>query len=278
MNKVKEILGVYGGVPKELTEALEKGICPYSHKKCFKVRKSSPETVIGTCTVEYRNENVVICPNRLLERNQIFIDCIHLLTLHEPGNELYVLPEITVPGGTVDYFLVSVKAGKIRDFVGLEIQTLDTIGTIWPERQRLLKNIGFSVDESDVSNVRNFGMNWKMTAKTILVQLRHKSETFEFLGKRLVLVVQNPLFNYLTKTFDFSHIEGVRNGDSVHIHSYSLTEERNRLKLSLHKRVGTDASGIAKCLGLNVPPKIELEELLKLLESKLKDEYRLTIL
>jgi transposase len=41
--------------------------------------------------------NIIICPFRLLERSQIFIDCIHLLTLHQPGNELRVVPEIAQP-------------------------------------------------------------------------------------------------------------------------------------------------------------------------------------
>ncbi len=78
-----------------------------------------------------------------LEKNykdcrQIFIDCLHLLTLHEPGNELHIVPEISIPGGNVDYFLVSVRNKEIKDFVGIELQTLDTTGTIWPERQRFV--------------------------------------------------------------------------------------------------------------------------------------------
>lgn len=79
---------------------------------------------------------VVICPHRLLERRKIFVDSFHLLSLHEPGNELHIVPEIALPGGSVDYFVVSVRKGKVRDFVGIELQTVDTTGTVWPERQR----------------------------------------------------------------------------------------------------------------------------------------------
>jgi hypothetical protein len=79
--------------------------CTFIKKKCVKVRKSEPSISIGTCTVTYgkENNNVIICPHRLTENNQIFLDCIHLLTLHEPGNELHILPEISIPGGSVDY-------------------------------------------------------------------------------------------------------------------------------------------------------------------------------
>ena len=30
----------------------------------------------------------------------------------------------------------------VKDFVGIELQTLDSTGTVWPERQRLLKEHG----------------------------------------------------------------------------------------------------------------------------------------
>ena len=64
--------------------------CPYLKRKCLKNRKSESHLTIGTCTMTYGRDDhpIMICPFRLLERSQIFIDCIHLLTLHEPGNEL----------------------------------------------------------------------------------------------------------------------------------------------------------------------------------------------
>ncbi len=77
---------------------------------------------------------VVICPFRLLQRRQIFVDSLHLLGMHEPGNELHIIPEVAVPGGSVDYFLVSARLRKVMDFVGIEVQALDTTGTVWPAR------------------------------------------------------------------------------------------------------------------------------------------------
>ena len=131
----------------------------------------------------------MICPFRLLERSQIFTDCTHLLTLHEPGNELRIVPEVTVPGGSIDYCSTSVRNGKPRDFVGIELQTMDSTGTVWPERQRFVRQFGVRVKKEDAESSKGFGINWKMTAKTILVQLNHKIATFEHLSKRLVLVL-----------------------------------------------------------------------------------------
>lgn len=277
MNKVKEMFGIYCNEAADLNEALQLQSCPYTKKKCYKTRKSDPSTAIGTCTVRYQNSNIIICPNRLLENNQIFIDCLHLLTLHEPGNEIYIVPEVSIPGGNVDYFLVSAKNGKVKDFVGIELQTMDTTGTVWPERQRLLHSFGFAVENSDVTNVRSFGMNWKMTAKTILIQMHHKSETFEHLNKHLVLIIQKPFMEYITREFSFEHITGARVGDPVHIHSYDFLERNQQLRLSLDSRRSTDSEGIAKCLGLNAPSKVELNDIIAVLEQKLSDEYRLVL-
>ena len=278
VSKVRELFGQYCSEDANIESVLENQLCPYNNKKCFKTRKSDSETSIGTCTVNYQNKDIIICPNRLTEKSQIFVDCLHLLTLHEPGNELYIIPEVTIPGGHVDFFLVSAKNKKVKDFVGIELQTMDTTGTVWPERQRLLDEHGIYVPKDDITNKKPFGMNWKMTAKTILVQMHHKAQTFENLNKHLVLIIQKPLYEYMRKEFSFSHIQGVRVGDAVHFHSYDVVEEDNGLHLALDTRVSTDTNGVAECLGLNAEANVELKDIIALLESKLLDEYRLTLI
>lgn len=253
--------------------------CPFLQRRCLKNRKSEPEQTIGTCTVTYGRDarSIIICPHRLLERKQIFTDCLHLLTTHEPGNELHIVSEISIPGGSVDYFLVSVHDRKVKDFVGIELQTLDTTGTVWPFRQRFLRAKGMEVHPDDAESKRSFGMNWKMTAKTILVQLHHKIETFEHVNKHLVLVIQKCLLDYMGKAFSFDHITDARVGDSMHFHSYELTTTDNRNRLSLHIRKSTDAEGIGICLGLQVPASVELADLIRQLEAKISDETIFTI-
>lgn len=255
--------------------------CGYLNKKCIKVRKSEPDISIGTCTVEYGKESngVIICPHRLIEKRQIFIDCIHLLTLHEPGNELHVIPEVGIPGGSVDYFLASVRDKKVIDFVGIELQTLDTTGTVWPERQRLLTDLNILEEPEEGYGNKPYGMNWKMTAKTILVQLHHKIGTFEHLSKHLVLVIQDHLLNYMKKEFSFSNINSTpKVGDPMHFHSYKLAigDDQN-YHIKLNERLSTDSVGLAEAMGLQAEAKIELELIFKLLERKISDNTLLTI-
>ena len=250
---------------------LRKQQCRFSGKRCFKIRKSRTNVSIGTCIVQYGAErkDVVICPHRLLERKQIFIDCIHLLNSHQPGNELHLVPEVTIPGGSVDYFLVSTDANrKVKDFVGIELQTMDTTGTVWPERELALLELGLRKNVSEP--IKSFGMNWKMTAKTILVQLHHKIDTFQAINKHLVLVMQDHLLEYMKREFAFDHVNSQPLiGDSMHFHSYRIQKEGQDYKLVLDNRCSTDSAGISELLGLNADANIGFEEIARILESKI---------
>jgi hypothetical protein len=279
MNKVVELFGNNTGKKgSKWRRLIAAQGCPFLGKRCYKVRKSDPAISIGTCTVLYGadGESVIICPARLIQRGQIFMDCLHLLTMHEPGNELHVVSEVTIPGGSVDFFLVSAKRGKVRDFVGIELQTLDTTGTVWPERQRLLKDLKVPRADDAEDSTKTFGMNWKMTAKTILVQMHHKVQTFEHINKKLVLVVQDRLLNYMTGEFRFDHLSNPAViGDSMHLHAYSMTcDADGEYSLSLASRLSTDVEGIASCLGLQAEARVELVEIITRLEAKISPTTR----
>jgi len=253
--------------------------CPFTRTKCFKVRKSQPDLSIGTCVVRYGKAGraVVICPNRFLERGQVVSDCLHLLSVHEPGNELHLVPEVSVPGGSIDYFLVSARRGKVRDFVAIEFQALDTTGSVWPERQRVLQSLGLAVPLADRDQTKAFGVNWKMTAKTILVQLHHKGGTFEHIGKRLAVVMQDHLLAYLRRQFVFDHIGAPRVGDAVHIHAYGLATSSKGLCLDLRERCSTDADGVARCLGIHAEMRANLQTIVDDLERRISPNTRFTI-
>lgn len=110
MSDVIELFGypTSRSVPDTWLSVVRRQECPFLKRGCIKVRKSEPEVAIGTCAVYHgrARKPIVICPFRLLERQQVFVDCMHLLSVHEPGNELHIVPEVSVPGGSVDYFLV----------------------------------------------------------------------------------------------------------------------------------------------------------------------------
>lgn len=61
------------------------------------------------------------------------------------------------------------------------------------------------------------------------------------------------------------------------VHSYLFANDGQKLNLSLHTRVSTDSEGIARCLGLNAECKVELQDLIRILEPKLIEANRLKI-
>ncbi len=278
-SKVLELFGNSTRRDHRWKTIVDRQWCPFTNTKCFKVRKSNPDVSIGSCSVRYGKDqrDIIICPPRLLERRQVFTDCLHLLTQHDPGNELHVVPEVSIPGGSVDYFLVSVKKSKVKDFVAIEFQTIDTTGTVWPERQRLLNVLGLPASKKDVDSPKSFGLNWKMTAKTVLLQLHHKVDTLEQIGKHYVLVIQDYLLDYLRSQFNFGHLKHVRVGDSMHIHPYMMEEDGGEFKIHLDARVSTDAAGVAKCLGIQADTKVELEAVITELEKKISAKTLLTV-
>jgi len=97
------------------------------------------------------------------------------------------------------------------------------------------------LDEGDTSatSLKTFGMNWKMTAKTTLIQLHHKVQTFQEIDKHLVLVIQDHFMSYIKKEFRFDHLNQARLGDSAHIHVYSMqqADENSPFKLELDVRL-----------------------------------------
>jgi Restriction endonuclease NotI len=278
---VKQIVELFG-VNTERTDVDWNQIvadqhCPFLNKVCYKVRKSDSGKSIGTCTVSFGRPEpkpIMICPARLVEGGQIFTDCLHLLTLHEPGNELHLVPEVGIPGGSVDFFLISVKAGKVVDFVGIELQTLDTTGTVWPARQRLLNDFGITEADQIIAD-KSYAMNWKMTSKTILVQMHHKAETFEALNRKLVLVVEDRLLNYMKGEFRFEHTHKPASiTDSVQFHAYGVGDNSAALKLTLVERISTDAEGVSQSLGMQAESRVELDAIVAALQARISDLTR----
>lgn len=270
MTRVSELFGIWTGTKDtDWKSVVQSQICPFDDTKCFKTRKSEPAVSIGTCTVEYRRPAVpiMICPKRLLDGGRIFTDCLHLLTKHEPGNEYHLLPEVGIPGGSVDFILASVKGGSVVDFVGVELQTLDTTGTVWPERQRFLMDAGVLPRAS--VEAKPYGMNWKHTAKTILVQMHHKAATFSHVHRHLVLVSQEQLLSYMESEFVFDHFTDPADlVDTFHIHSYAMQLQADQLSLSLARRISTDVAGVQRSLGLQSEAVIEENVLLRTLSER----------
>jgi hypothetical protein len=264
-----EFYGVRVDKSTDWAKVLQFQFCPFLNKKCVKQRKSNPEQTIGACTIGFKaGMPLIICPHRFLQHNKIFVDAVPLLS---KGEKYFVVPEISMPGGNIDYFVVAESKKEIIDFLGLEIQGLDTTGSggIWEAREDLR--------EGKYGDNYSYGINWKMSAKTILIQMHHKGEAFETLGKKLVLVTQKNFFDYMTGEFRTRHLHDAMKEDAVHFQTYDCVQFDESFELVLTGRKSTDVKGMEEMLKLGREPTISEEEVIRRIKAKMANAIRLQV-
>ena len=277
MYAVNELFGHYthGEVFPDLSVSLDTQECPFNRSGvCTKMRKSDPKTKIGTCSLVFKscNQPLLICPDRLTEGKKIFLDCLQYV--HVTGGELYLVPEIKTAVGSIDYVLAVVRDGSIQDFVGIELQTLDTVGTIWDERQNMLADYDLAVHIEH--NGRRAGVNWKMTSKTILAQMIQKCQLFASMGRKMVLVCQSPLLSYMQKNFDFSGVHAQSASDVFNINAYDYVSDGTGMKISLACQLGSDLEGVEHIMGFDVRGDSALEMINERITDRLAPEFKFT--
>ena len=279
-HRVNEMYGLYvnGSDTPDLTDSLANQICPLTGKRCGKRRKSVNET-IGTCSVlakdSVSNEDLpmLICPDRLIEGNRIFLDCIDLISSSIPGSDLYLIPEVKTSAGRLDYVLAAFRDGHPVDFVGIELQTLDTTGSVWPNRQRLLCDLGYMQSDTPKTDKQEYSINWKMTGKTILTQIVQKGQLFETFNRHLVLICQTPLYDYMEQAFNFSEVEDDNHRNHIHFHCYDYIPAQSEMCLKLGKMKSITAEAVDRIMGLESPSNEELVAINKILEKRMKPDY-----
>jgi hypothetical protein len=116
---------------------MEADYCPFLDSTCKKRRKSQGES-IGTCSVGYRGRGQTeyrphcICPHRF-ETSGVLDEIEPLFT--EEG-EYFTTPEVPLLGTSIAYVASKRAAdGTVLDFAGVEIQALDTTGSVWDYRE-----------------------------------------------------------------------------------------------------------------------------------------------
>lgn len=268
-NPILELYGipVHSSQERDWAPISAEARCPFLNDRCRKTRKSNPNETIGTCSISHSQKNLVMCPYRMLEQNQIFHHCIPLLQ-SAAGDAIHIVPEVQVPGGNI--CLVAVRHNEIADFVGIELQSVDTTGTLWPHRQNLLPQA-----DQMRNSVGSFGINWKMTAKTILIQFLHKTRTYEELNKKLVIVFQDHLFDYIRREFQFDELPEAGNEHSLPIHVYTFQQIGASYTLQITKRYGLTSEYVANSLGLRRNSNTELDAIIRRLASKVSPNNRL---
>ena len=142
--------------------------------------------------------------------------------------------------GTVDMVIADhdVVEGSIRQFVSVELQAVDCIGSV--------VNAYLGVLNSETEVEVDYGINWANVRKRYIDQLITKSFYHRAWGTRIVAVMQTPLYNYLRKHIQFDELSPQGTIDVMFLlYDYKpATGETDKHLLTFDRAVGTSHSSL----------------------------------
>lgn len=145
--------------------------CPFTNCKCKKINKSNH----GICSFFFKGNYQILCPNIFIKSD--FIEYINNVFLK--ADKYYLLKEVKYGNNYFDFILYN----EINEeFVIIETQSLDSCGNY-------LSLLG--------EDVKSFTINRKTTLKTTIYQLIMKTYIAKKYKKKIVLVCQDSLLDYI---------------------------------------------------------------------------------
>lgn len=228
----------------EFSYHLQSKMCPFSNDGCDKAKRHT----VGVCSIKTAAGNCIICPKRFYEKLTVFVEAGKLL--NQGDDQIRWIKEVSLGDSFVDFILFSSKKEKAIDFLGLEIQALDTSGSMWMEIEKVLISKGICQAHS-LKPFKCVTINWKTTAKTTIMQIIEKAPYFENENKYLVLAIQKPFFDYLSNHYEckkWSH----NSKDTIQIHIYDY-DDGNRIEVV--KKVSTNLISFREMLLFDIKTK-----------------------
>ena len=167
--------------------------CPFTDAKCIKISK----TDLGICSYCFKNVDQVICP-KFFNKTNFIEEAANVVFQH---SNFKVLKEVKFKTNYFDF--VVVDANEYRNFFVIELQTLDTCGSYKHFYNKTSKPLT---------------INWKTTEKNLVSQIIEKSTILKEYNSKLVVVVQDSLYDYM-KLFESDK----KNGDVI----FQIYENKN---------------------------------------------------
>lgn len=163
--------------------------CPYTEVRCIKASGQQPMPV---CSVWRGGRKVIICPNRLSERDLID-DVLDYCWPSDVSRDVAVAPEVQLAGfGNVDFVIAHVSDGKVGHFVSVEAQTVDVTGSYRPAYVALVAG-------EKLQKGPSFGLNWDNVYKRYMTQVIRKGFHHHHWCTKIVALMQDELYFQLTK-------------------------------------------------------------------------------
>jgi len=289
----KDLIEIFGYSPDDTTQACRSlwnlGACPFLNKPCTKMNHDQ-SIIYGTCSVTSPFGDCIICPNRFYEKDFKVIRAVaqdafgrncqfltyeqfipvrdrkgtYIVALGQPsGKEVKIGRSLSM-----DWVLAKVQNGKLKEYVGIEVQSIDITGN-YRDCWHSYKNLKTSTKTISSSG---HGMNWANVHKRLIPQIIRKGLVYSrsaMVKKGLYFIVPDIVYGKFEDIIG-SDIPTVQKAGkhTLTVHTYELTQQPPRGKqrsIRIKKTLRFELQEFADRFvsGPNLPSGAELDNAIK---------------
>lgn len=209
----RSLVEIFGHAPNDVTPKARKywdlKACPFMGRACTKYDHTNT-ICYGTCSVTNAGQEVVICPNRLYANNYQTIRHVSedafgklpFMMFDEYINKVSASLDCVVALGqnsgkevklskkSMDWVLAHIKNGKLVEYVGVEVQSIDITGNY--------RDAWYAArDKKSAIPPSGHGLNWANVHKRLMPQIIRKSLVYSksaLVSKGLFFIVPEPVY------------------------------------------------------------------------------------
>jgi len=264
MNNLNEIFTYPVNNKSDLAKrAVNNYYCRFISGKCDKPSRMI-DYPLGVCSVKVNGKTPIICPNRFLEDNIVFINICN--EVFGSTDNVLLFKEIGLSGiGTFDFVLVKHKpiSSQVEDFCVVEFQSDSTTGT-----GKIVDALKDFMNGDEINNRSySFGMNTYNTIKLSYIQMLIKGQVLESWNKKIYWVMQDFVYDNMVTRFELHDLE-YNKGNSTNYHIYDLELNNDVYNLKLIEKKSTTTTNLIKAFTNRQTPNIN--EFITKLENKIE--------
>lgn len=244
--------------------------CPFLGGTCNKQSRLI-DYPMGICSVLHGGNKIPICPQRFLQKSQVFKDVCN--NYFGDTNNILLFSEIGLRNvGNFDFVLVKHEpiSNKIEDFCVVEFQTDSTTRT-----GALVESLNNFMDNKDITQQRyEYGMNTYNTIKLSFTQMTVKGQVLEKWNKKIFWIEPVYVFENMVRRFNLRDLEYDENDKTVFF-TYDLVKKNGIYEL---KKIYQRSSSVLNLLqGFTDRPTPEIDHFIKILEQKINLNLNLAV-
>jgi len=208
------LIEVFGYAPADFSDAARNfwalSACPFSGRSCTKFDHTKT-ICYGTCSVTNSDQEVIICPIRLYENDyytirQVASDAFgssmpmymfeQYVKAKKPLTDCIVAlgqnsgREVKLPAMSMDWVLAHIAGGKLVDYIGIEVQSIDITGNY--------RDAWYAIrDKKAVVPPSGHGLNWANVHKRLMPQIIRKGLVYsrsKLVKKGLYFIVPEAVY------------------------------------------------------------------------------------